>query len=121
MSKMTAAGRRGSFIRSRLTRLGRGGGAQIEAVVGGLLRRHLAAGRQQAAGMRVIGRTVDRLDAEQLPVAIAVHRELATLDRAAQHGVVVPGGEPGDLESKLALLAPEPRQRGIGVRLPEEA
>src|SRR5438045_1949414 len=74
------------------------GGAQVEAIVGGLFRGDLPAGRQQAARMSVVGRTVDRLDAEQCAGAVAEHREFPGLDRAAQYGVVMPGGQPGDLQ-----------------------
>ena len=48
--------------------------------------------------MGVVGRAVDRLDAEQFAGAIAEHREFAAFDRAAQYGVVVTGGQPGDLQ-----------------------
>ena len=58
--------------------------------------------------------------AEQLTVAVAECREFALVDRAAQHGVVMPRRQPGDLQAQRPLLAPEPRQRRIGVRLAED-
>src|SRR5436189_3227776 len=79
-------------------RPGARGGAQVEVGVGGLFRGDLPADRQQAARMGVIGRAVDRLDAEQCAGAVAENRKLAALDRAAQDGVVVTGGQPGDLQ-----------------------
>src|SRR5262252_386370 len=71
--------------------------------------------------MRVVGWAVKRLDAEQLSLAIAEHRELAALDRAADRRVVMAGSQPRDLQAQLALLAPEPRQRRVGTRLAENA
>src|SRR5580704_9869201 len=97
-----------------------GGGAQVEVVIGGLFRGHLAAGGQQPAGMGVVGRAVDRFDAEQLAIAVAEYREFALVDRTAQRGVVMARRQPGDLQAQRPLLAPEPWQGGIGVRLAED-
>src|SRR5260221_14766895 len=71
--------------------------------------------------MGVIGRLVDRLDAEQFAVAVAEYRELAGFDIAADDGLVVAVGQAGNLQSERSLLAPEPRQRGVGMRLAEKA
>src|SRR6266851_8922781 len=71
--------------------------------------------------MGMVGRPVDRFDAEQRAALVAEHRKLAALDPAAYNDLVMPGGQPGDLQPQLALLAPEPRQRAIGVRLAGEA
>src|SRR5581483_10698053 len=95
-------------------------GAQVEALVGGLLRGDAAAGGEQPAGEGVLRRAVDRLDAEQPAAGIAEGGELAAFGVAAQDDAVVPGGEPGDLQAQVALLAPEPRQRLVGVRLAEQ-
>src|SRR5690349_16497638 len=43
------------------------GGAQVKARIGGLLGGQLAAGREKAARVDMVGRPVDRLDAEQPP------------------------------------------------------
>src|SRR5580704_113380 len=110
----------GTTVNRDLTQPRRGRCAQVEAVIGGLFRGHLAAGGQQPAGMRVVGRAVDRFDAEQLAVAVAEYREFALVDRTAQRGVVMARRQPGDLQAQRPLLAPEPWQGGIGVRLAED-
>ncbi len=76
------------------------GGAQVEAHVGGLGPGHLAAGGEDAAGEGVVGRLVDRLDAEQLVAGIAESGVLALLGIATQHDVLEAGGEPGDLQAQ---------------------
>src|SRR3954451_11072967 len=98
----------------------RRGRAQVEAVIRRLIGGHLAAGGQNATGMRVVGRTVNRLDADQRAVAVAEHRKRTALGIAAQYGPVVAGRQSGDLQAQLALLAPEPRQRLVGVRLADD-
>src|SRR4051812_36946808 len=92
------------------------GRAQIETLVRGLIGGHLAAGRQDAPCMRMVGRSVDRLDAEQRAVPVAEYRERTAFGVAAQHGLVVTGRQSGDLQPQLALFAPEPWQRRVWVR-----
>src|SRR5690242_9828576 len=106
---------------SLMLRLSRGcRGARVEALAGRLLRRDLPAGAEQPAGMRVVGRPVHRFDAGEVTAAIAEHRKRAAFDRAARHRAVEPIGQSGDLQPLFALLAPEPRQRGVGVRLADD-
>src|SRR5205823_3490290 len=103
-----------------LTRSCRRGGAQVEAGIGGLLGGQLAAGSEKAARVGMVGRAVDRLDAEQRPALVAEDGEFAAPDIAARHGLIMPVGEAGDLQPELALLAPEPRQCAIGMRLADD-
>src|SRR3954452_578168 len=95
-------------------------GAQVGARVGSRVGRDLAAARQAAPCVCVVGRAVDRLDADQRAVAVAEHRERSAFRVAAQHGAVVAGGQSGDLQTQLALLAPEPRQRLVWMRLADK-
>src|SRR5437763_13099332 len=106
ISNTIAAGLRSSIIRQASSRSGAGGGAQIEAVVRGLVWRDLPTRREQPAGLRVIGWAIDRLDAEQCAGAVAEDREFAALDRAAQHGVIMAGGQPGHLQPQRAPRPP---------------
>ncbi len=61
------------------------------------------------------------LDAEQRLALVAEHRERAAFDVAAQHVAVVARRQSGDLQPQIPLLAPEPRQSDVGVRLSGQA
>jgi hypothetical protein len=56
----------------------------------------------------VIAGAVDRRDAEQLIAAVAERGKRLMRGIASHHHTVVAGGEPGDLQLVVTLVAPEP-------------
>jgi hypothetical protein len=65
----------------------------------------------------MIGRLINRLDADQAADAIAEYRKMPAFWVTAQDHGVVTGGNPGDLELQIALVAPKPGDFVIGRRL----
>src|SRR5579863_8694450 len=88
---------------------------QIEAEVGRLFSLDRAVQPKNLAAEHMIGRAVDRLDADKLALFVTERRERARLAVAAHHNLIVSGGETRDLELVVALVAPEPRQAVIGL------
>ena len=83
-------------------------GPQVVAFIGCLFRRQSRVTRQQPSGDDMIGRSIDRFDADQPPAAEAEYREIAIGRVAAENRGVVVCRNAGDLQFQIALVAPEP-------------
>ena len=81
---------------------------QIITLVGGLRRGEVRVASQHPAGDDMIRRPVHRFDPDQSIPGKTEYREAATIRMSAQCREIVTGGEPGDLQFKIALIAPEP-------------
>ena len=69
----------------------------------------------------MVAGTVDRLHRRQFAAAKAEHRKGPRPRIAAHDPFVAAMGEPDDLQLEVALVAPEPWQRRIGLRLADDA
>src|SRR6188508_21008 len=83
------------------------GRLQIEAQICRLLRVDRPVQRQDAASEHVIRCTVDGLDPDELPGFIAEGRERSLCGVAPHHNAIVAGGQAGNLQLVVALVAPE--------------
>src|SRR5216684_8545618 len=64
----------------------------------------------------MVGRLVDRFDADQPPAAKAEYREVPVGRVAAGDRQVMTGGDSGNLQLEVSLIAPEPRHLLIRFR-----
>jgi hypothetical protein len=94
--------------------------AQIERRIGRLFRRERVRRADDALGGCAVVRAIDRFDHRELAIAEAEGRERARRGIAAHDPMVDPMREAGDHQLRVALIAPEPGQFIVGLRLADE-
>src|SRR5260370_2386073 len=93
---------------------------QIESEISRLFRRDRPVHAKNFAPENMVRGTIDRLDADELSGLVAKRRERSLRAIAAHYDAVVAGGQACDLELVVALVAPEPRQAVIRLRIAGE-
>jgi hypothetical protein len=110
-----------------VTEHARGGGrlpfrqpTQIERRVNRFFRRQRLGRADDALCRRVVAGAIDRFDHREFAIAEAKRRERSRRRIAAHDPLVDPMREAGDHQLQVALIAPEPGQFIVGLRLADE-